>query len=295
MKPGLHRAVPFAIGGFAIGALLVMVIRGLQSLDPLFDPQLGFIMAGFMSAGFFIWGMGGFNPEMSTHPHEPETDETGLIIAEPEDHEDVIEEPRRAFFFSVWQISFLTIITMVVLLGFASIPNGFFLRISNDEAASTIDVGYDTVELPFDGPEIEVSQLSVFVGFIAFTVFSLAVVGGIISAVFFGLSNRIEHVRANEDYPIETIPNPTSTPTSMAINLAAVAVLFIVLYIAFYYVLIGFVLPNPEELRVLLSVVNALVIAIVIVYPLPVLRLVGKAAGWLATVLRDLPSFLFQR
>ena len=236
MKPGLHRAVPLAIIGFAIGTLLVMIIRGLQSLDPLFDAQLVFIMAGFMSAGFFIWGMGGFNPEMSTHPHEPEVDETGLIIAEPEEHEEEINDPRRNFISSMWLVAFLTIITMVILLGFASIPGGFFLRTSSDVSASAIDVGYYTVELPFDGPEIEVSQLTVFVIFVAFTVLSLGIIGGIISAIFYGLSSGIQHVQANEDYPLESIPNPPSTPTSLALNLIGVTVLFIVLYIAFYYV-----------------------------------------------------------
>jgi hypothetical protein len=81
-------------------------------------------------------------------------------------------------------------------------------------------------------------------------------------------------------------------------------VLTAVLYPVFYYVAIGLILPNPQlpgltaivadpkiQLAIL-SLVNALLIAFVIVYPVAVLRIVGLAAGWLAGVLRSLPRWL---
>lgn len=80
-----------------------------------------------------------------------------------------------------------------------------------------------------------------------------------------------------------------------------------VLYPVFFYVAIGLILPNPQlpgltaifpdpqvQLAIL-SLVNALAIAFIIVYPVAVLRILGLAAGWLAGVLRSLPRWLGQK
>lgn len=299
MKPGLARAVSMGILGFLAGAGLVILIRGLQSMDSLWDPQIGFIMATFTSAFAFLWGIGGFDPRMSQHPHEPEVDEYGLIVVEEHEEVEHVEdeeaEPFSILGFSIWQVSFLTIILLVLLGGFATIPWGFYLRTTSDPAGSTANVGFDTVELPFGGPEVEMSQLTVFVGFVIFTLLSLAVVGGIISLVFYALSYGVTNVRANENMPLGTEPIPRQPLVTRAINAAKLVILFVVLYLAFYYVLVGLVLPNPEIARVVVSLVNALIFALIIVFPLPVLRIVGRFAGWLARVLRGLPRFLFQR
>lgn len=298
MKPGLARAVPMGFLGFLAGALLVIIIRGLQNMDPLWDAQVGFILAGFMSAGAFLWGMGAFDPRMSTHPHEPEVDEYGLVVAEPQEEHTPPEEdakPLTVLGYSIWQVSFLTIVLLLLLAGWASLPGGFFLRVSSDPEASTADVGYETIALPFGGPEVEVSQLTVFVGFVIFTLLSLAVIGGVIALVFYSLSYGVTNVRANESAPLGTEPIQRHSAIHRLINLAKLAVLFVVLYLAFYYVLVGLVLPNPEIVRVVVSLANALIFALVITFPLPMLRVVGRVAGWLAKVLRGLPRFLFQR
>jgi hypothetical protein len=67
MQPGLPRAVPFGIVGFLLGAALVIIIRSLQSMDPIWNPEIGLVFAGFMAAGFFVWGIGAFNPKLSEH------------------------------------------------------------------------------------------------------------------------------------------------------------------------------------------------------------------------------------
>jgi hypothetical protein len=78
---------------------------------------------------------------------------------------------------------------------------------------------------------------------------------------------------------------------------------FVVLYFFFYYVAIGLILPEPNlpiltlfmpnELQLqMLSFVNALVVAILILYPTMALQTVGRVARWLAKVLRSVPRFL---
>ncbi len=74
MQPGLSRAIPMAIIGFLFGALLVIVIRGLQGLDPLWAAGPGIVMTAFTTAGFFVWGMGAFNPKMSVHGEAAEAE-----------------------------------------------------------------------------------------------------------------------------------------------------------------------------------------------------------------------------
>ena len=53
MQPGLTRAIPMGIVGFILGAAFVLVLRSLQSMDPLWDAQIGVLMTGHgVSIGF---------------------------------------------------------------------------------------------------------------------------------------------------------------------------------------------------------------------------------------------------
>lgn len=303
MQPGLQRAIPMGIIGFLLGALFVIGLRGLQSMDPLWDPGVGLIMAAFVSAATFVWGMGGFDPRMSTHPHEPEVDEYGLVVAEAhheeeDEHEAAAAEatPLTILGFSTWQITTWTIALMLALGLFATLPGGFYLRTTADDQASTADIGFFTMELPFGGPEVEMSQLTMFIIVVAFTILSLAVIGGLLAGMFYALNRGVETAKATADVSLETAQPATATSSSARIYLPVIfIVLAVILYIVFYYVLIGLVLPNPPSMRILLSVVNALLFAGLVVYPLIILRAVGRGAGWLARVLRGLPEFLFQR
>ncbi len=316
MKPGLTRAVPMAILGFIIGALFVMVLRGLQGLDPLWNPQIGFIVAAFTTSGFFVWGMGGFNPEMNTHPHEPEVDrETGLILAEA--HEEEVNEedypPARLFGYSLWQIAFWTIIGVVALAAVA-LYSGFFIQTSPDPSASAAAVGYSTIELPFFGDEVQLSQLTIFAGLIIFTLLSLAGVAALLAYAFYGLSSGVENAKVSAGMPFGApAPNdalalpapenaeaaaPVSQPNPLiarAIEVVRVVVMVVVLYLLFYYVLIGLILPEPELQLIVLSAVNAVVITLLVLYTRPTLRVVGRLAGGLANILRRVPTVLFQR
>jgi hypothetical protein len=300
MQPGLTRAVPMGIVGFLIGAGIVLTLRLLQGLDPVWDAEIGVIVATFTASGLFVWGMGAFDPKMSAHPHEPPS-EYGIILADEheEAHEDEEEadEPTQILGWSIWQVSFWTTVVIVVLFGVATLPTGFTLQISHDPAASFERVGYFTMELPFGGPEIEVSQLTAFVGFVIFTLASLALIGGAIALGMAALSQGVTLAKAGIESGggVAASDPQERNIIALAQSVVITLVVLVVLYVLFYYVFIGMVIPQPEWLLVALSLGNALVITLLVRYPTPFLRVVGKAAGWLARVLRGLPGALGQK
>lgn len=209
MKPGLSRGLTAAILGFLGSMGFVMLLRGLQGVEPLFDPQLGMVLGAFVSSFAFVWGMGGSNPRMSQHPHEPEVDaETGLIVADVDeetlDEDAEIEEeariagPLSVMGFSMWQISAWTIGMIVVVFGFATLPTGLYLRSSADPEASTNEIGYYTFEMPFGGPEVEMSQLTTFVLVVLFVLFSLMVIGTGLALLFTSLSRNVVEVKSED-------------------------------------------------------------------------------------------------
>src|SRR5262245_45850796 len=111
MQPGISRAVPMGIFGFLIGSLLVIVARGLQSLDPLWAVGPGIVFGAFFCAGFFMWGIGAFDPRMSVHgEHVEETPK--------------VEKPRTILSGYIWQATFLTLIVLLVLAVIAWLPGG---------------------------------------------------------------------------------------------------------------------------------------------------------------------------
>lgn len=298
MKPGLARAIPMGILGFLGGAGFVLALRALQQVDPVWDPQIGFIMAAFTTAFAFVWGMGAFNPQVNQHPHEPEVDpETGLAIvpleaeAHHEEEEEPVDTPINTLGYSIWQVSTLTIVAMVLLFGFATIPFGFYLRTAGEPEASVANIGdAGSITLPFGGPEVAITQMTQFVGFVAFTLVSLLVVAGIIGLGFWTLTGGIANARANEGVEFGSVALEPRTGMNRLLQIAIFLVVLVVIYIVFYYVAIGLVLPSPDWLRVVLSAVNALIITMLILTPTPLLRAVGKGAGWLAKVLRGVPD-----
>ena len=93
MKPGLARAVPMGIGGFTIGVILAYLIRLAQGLEPNAAAPYAFVgpalvLGAFISAGFFVWGMGAFDPRMSVHGEH----------AIQEHAEEPAEAERRRYF-----------------------------------------------------------------------------------------------------------------------------------------------------------------------------------------------------
>ncbi len=298
MKPGLARAVPMGILGFLGGAGLVLILRALQGVDPVWDPEIGFIMAAFTTAFAFVWGMGAFNPQVNQHPHEPEVDEeTGLAIVPMETalhHEEdieVLDTPVNTLGYSIWQVSFWSIVTLVVLFGFATIPFGFYLRTASEAEASVTDVGIGgTINLPFGGAEMEISQMTQFVGFVGFTLVSLLLISGAIGFGFWALTSGVTRARESAGVEFGSVTVEPASGMNRLVSIGVFLVVLVIVYIVFYYVAIGLVLPNPDWLRVILSAVNAVVITMLLVTPTPFLRAVGKGAAWLAKVLRGVPD-----
>ena len=182
--------------GFIIGALIVMVWRGVWGFEPLWHSEVGYALAAFTAAAGFVWGMGAFSSRMNVHAHEPVFDETGAVVEEH--HEETAQEADGTFTvlgYSMWTVSFWVIILLVVMavLVFTSDAP---IRTAADPLASSSDVGHETMTVPIFGDEVEVSQLTLLVGFVILTLGTLAVVAAIIGVVVFKLNQGVNEVKA---------------------------------------------------------------------------------------------------
>ncbi|MCB9449883.1 MAG: hypothetical protein H6672_00495 [Anaerolineaceae bacterium] len=181
MQPGLNRAVPMGILGFLLGALIVVILRGLQSLDPLWETGPGLVLAVFMGAGFFVYGMGAFDPKMNVHGEPDEA-----TPAAP-------DGPFTILSGYMWKITTAIIILFVVVFGIATIPSGPVLRSVHQADGAAEAVGMVPVQLPFGGPTVEVSQLTIFAVFVVWMLLSLfaaaAAVGLLIRYLSTGAKN----------------------------------------------------------------------------------------------------------
>ncbi len=306
MQPGLSRAVPMAFIGFLFGALLVIVIRGLQQLDPLWAAGPGIVLSAFMMAGFFVWGMGAFDPKLSVHgeaaeeaAHEAQAEET--------------EKPQRLLIGSVWQLAALLIVLLVVLGGFAALPHGLAMTQTISDYASPTMVGFVPFDLPFGGPTIYVSQLVLFAIFIIVTLLSLVAAAAIIGWIIVFMSRGVTEASVIAKGGTIALPPPSETSATGwranprihgLITVVIFLVTFVVLYLVFYYVAIGLILPKPEipglslifpdpsAQLAIISLVNAAIFTLVILRTQLVLAVIGRVAGWLAHVLRSVPKFL---
>ncbi len=119
--------------GFGLGAFLVLVVRGLQSMDPVWDAGTGLVFATLFCAGFFVWGMGAFDPKMSAHGEEAH--------AEP----DPDDAPPPALVSGItWQVAALLSVTIVILFA-AGAYSGLGLTITTDPLASRSMIGMNPV------------------------------------------------------------------------------------------------------------------------------------------------------
>jgi hypothetical protein len=363
MQAGLSRAIPTGILGFMLGALFVILLRGLQGLDPLWASGPGIVMCAITTAVGFIWGMGAFDSRLSAHgEHEAEA------------HAALAEEaakPRSILFGSSWMILTVTVVVFIILLGLAVFPGSLALIQTIQPGASLLMVGYAEVPLPFGGQNIIVSTFVLFALFVLWAFVSLVAVAAVLGYGFVFLHRGLLESQAEANgtlaLPAGNVPKRPSRSfgevlviygtfivayialflltrliitmiftqplpilnwffdvsgqsTLLAVIAAAILarVIFgverfrlvapfvfavVVLYFFFYYVAIGLILPEPNlpiltmfmsnSLQLeMLSFVNAVVVALIILYPTVVLQTVGRIARWLATVLRAVPRFL---
>lgn len=180
--PGINRAIPMGIIGFIVGALVVIVLRALQSMDPIWAAGPGIISGVLFTAGFFVWGMGGFDPSQSLHGEAAEQAKA------------VPATPGRILNNSVFLLATALIGVVILLFVFAAFPGGLALRTVADPLASTTQNGFFEMEL--FGQTMEVSKLVIFAVFVIFMFVSLAAVGWIIAWVFTFLNRGLEESKA---------------------------------------------------------------------------------------------------
>ena len=278
--PGVSRAIPMGIIGFMVGALIVIIIRSLQGLDPLWSPGVGIIFGTLFCAGFFVWGMGAFNPKLSEHGEEAEHHE-----AAPEEQGKL----SSLLSSSVWQIATLLVLALIVLFAFAA-WGGLTLKTTADPLASTTDVGYFTLALPFDGPEILLSELVVFALFILWIFASLAIAAVLLAWMFGYFHQGLKESQAEASAGVAGLPSgggaavgglpsgdaavtpaPARTsPQIFGIDLVRLGVFFVValaVFLACNNVLFSRVFPQTPDVQLGLSLIIALGIAVIPVRP----------------------------
>lgn len=227
-KPGLNRAIPMAIIGFVLSIVIVLGIRTLQNMDPVWDTGVILVVAPFFVTYAFIWGLGGLDPKMNQHAHGPEGGLDGsIVLAEYEaqlaHHEEAGEvKPYGILGSEMWRITTAVLLLLVVFFAFAMLPTGLNLRTVN-EAEANVAAFQDNVsfDLPLGLGKFEASQLTVFAGFIAFTLLSLFVFAGAIGLLIYAASNNVAEVKSKEPAP-EALqpPRPARFVGRIAGNLA---------------------------------------------------------------------------
>lgn len=280
MQPGLTRAVPLGIIGFLVGALLVIVIRALQNLDPIWAVGPGIVLGTFGAAFFFVWGMGAFDPRMSVHgEHAAE--------AHPAEAE---EKPLMILGGYVWQITFILTLLLIALMAFAWLPTGLTLITVGDPVGSAVGIGYFPVTI--GDTEIQVSELVVFIGFILITLVLLALVAGGIGFIFHALAQGVTEAKSTQ--MTELGPGAFGDKQGLVptlLFLVTYIILAAIIFAIFYYVAVGLVMPD-EPMRTIASLANALIIAILLLRPKAVVRFVAHIAAIVARFLRRVPGAL---
>jgi hypothetical protein len=159
------------------------------------------VVTAFTMMVGWLWGIGAFNPKNSQHAHPPylhhedEHEETAIVAVEAH-HEAAAQEPKpfAILMQDIWKVLTYSVLFFLIFWGLAKIPGGFFLQVASEPEADAGAFGMMT--LPFVG---EVSQIVVFIGFVAFMIISLLLFAGVLG-IFFYMSNH-EVAVAHETEP----------------------------------------------------------------------------------------------
>lgn len=284
MQPGLSRAVPLGILGFLVGTGLLMLLRALQSLDPVLDAQLAIVMGSLFCSAFFVWGMGAFDPKMSEHAHEPGAEDEHAHAEE--EHE--VETPIKILGGYMWVFVTMLLAVILVVAFFGFLPQGPALRTVGDPMGDVAAIAMFPVEI--GNQTIMVSKLTALIAFVAFMFVSLLIAAGGIGLLMNTISEGSKEARATPRTAIG--PGPLAERSGIVARLLFIAifiVLTVILYFLFYYILIGLILPTAPFLG-LISWVNAVVFAILILRPKAVAKAVARGAGIVARFLRRIPG-----
>lgn len=211
--PGINRAIPGAILGFVIGELLVLGLRWLQGLPP-WDPGVAIVLAPFVLTVGWLWGVGAFNPKLSEHGEHHE-ESTAIVTVDDDGNEIVVheaiehheeEEPSEVFFTEVWRALSLPLILLLVILGFALIPNGFYLAVVDAPNASPNAFANSIMlNIPFVGT-VETTQMVLFLAFVGFIAISLIAFAGGLGFLFYKGHEQVAIAHQIEPTPSNTTP-----------------------------------------------------------------------------------------
>lgn len=212
--PGINRAIPGAILGFVIGELLVLGLRWLQGLPP-WDPGVAIVLAPFTLTVGWMWGVGAFNPKLSEHGEHHDEETTAIVTVDDDGNEIVVhqavehhdeEEPSEIFFTEVWKAISLPLMLLLLVLGFALIPDGFYLAVVDDaDASPTAFANSIMLEIPFVGT-VETTQMVLFLAFVGFTALSLIVFAGGLGFLFYKGHEQVAVANQIEPTPSNTAP-----------------------------------------------------------------------------------------
>lgn len=216
--PGLSRGIPGAIMGFAIGALTVLILRQVQGMEPVWDNGVALVLTPFTMMAGWLWGVGAFNPKMSEHGHHAEDhggstalatvdgDETALALHHDHPEEEVLT-PFGLLMSTTWRIVTYVLTLFIFFFAVAALPTGFYLQQANQpEAQSAAIAGTQSFDLPLGAGSFEASQLTVLLGFLAFTMLSVVVLGGLFGLLLINGQRAV--LRAQQTAPAHETSAP---------------------------------------------------------------------------------------
>ncbi len=175
-----------AILGLLLSVAIVTAIRALQGLEPVQDPGVSLVLGAFMTAGFFLWGVGAFDPRMSEHAHDAaHAEQMALALAEEE-----AKAPPRAILGSyIWLLVTGLLVLLLAVTAFALLPGSPALQTTGEPLGNTAANGF--IEVSLLGQTLIVSQLLLLVGFVALVFVSLAVAAGALGFVLVALNQGV--------------------------------------------------------------------------------------------------------
>lgn len=192
--PGVSRAIPGSIFGFLAGLAIVLGLRALQGLDPVWDPGVALVLSPFTAMFGWLWGIGAFNPKLSEHG-EHHDDEHAIVPHEGDahaaHHDDEEEGPFAIMMGQIWRVLTYSLVIMGIFYAIAALPTGLMLQTAADPAANPAAFGNE-VTLNLFGNEFVTTQMVIFLGFVAFTILSLVIFGGGLGFLFFAGSNQVK-------------------------------------------------------------------------------------------------------
>jgi Na+-transporting methylmalonyl-CoA/oxaloacetate decarboxylase gamma subunit len=212
--PGINRAIPGAILGFVIGELLVLGLRWLQGLPP-WDPGVAIVLAPITLMIGWMWGVGAFNPKLSEHGDHHADETTAIVTVDGKGNEIVVhettehhedEEPSEIFFTEVWKAISLPLILLVLVLGFANLPDGFYLAVVDDANASPNAFANSIMlDIPFYGT-VETTQMVLFLVFVGILTVSLIAMAGGIGFLIYKGHEQVAIANEIDPGPSQTTP-----------------------------------------------------------------------------------------